>query len=122
MSEIILELAILEIYPDAQPMRDFIIAADNDTQEQYIESWKTDKFAKPTNEQIQAAWLIAKEKNNTPEPTVEERLKAIEETNASITMEMVMKDIALGEANKKISALDSFNADLLMTLIEKEVI
>lgn len=122
MNDIVLVLAVQELYPDARENIDFMVEADSETMEQSFMFWDEARFPKPTKEQLDTAWLIAKEKMGTPEPTVEERLKSIEEANASITMEMVKKGIALDEANKKISALDSFNADLLMTLIEKEVI
>lgn len=53
----ILEKAILHIYPDAIVNRDFLIVADETGQS--IAHWDETKYVKPTEEELAAAWIEA---------------------------------------------------------------
>jgi hypothetical protein len=49
-------LAIMQIYPDIQPIENFIVRDDSDGRGQYIDLWAFTE-PQPTQEQLQSAWL-----------------------------------------------------------------
>jgi len=55
-------------------------------------------------------------------PNVSERLDMLEEQNASLMMEIVMKDIQLEEKSQMISSMDEISSSLLLDLAVKGVI
>lgn len=59
----ILSKAILQLYPNAIEHEDFIIMAEPDS-EPYIAHWNGDKFPKPTQEQLESAWIAAESSIN----------------------------------------------------------
>lgn len=56
------------------------------------------------------------------QPNVSERLSMLEEQNASLMMEIVMKDIQLEEKSQMISSMDEISSSLLLDLAVKGVI
>lgn len=72
----ILEKAILQIYPDAVPNVDFYVVDDGDGKGPEIKNWEYSGTI-PTYEQLQSAWL---EYQNAPKPPLlDERIKQLED-------------------------------------------
>lgn len=82
----ILEKAILKIYPDAVPHKHFLIMDSGNGPE--IKNWKFNK-PMPTNAQLQAAWEIVK--NEPKELSPIERLEQQQQL-----MQKAIDDIILG--------------------------
>lgn len=73
--------AIVHIYPNAVPMKDFIVQDDSNGNGPYIKGWKYSQ-PQPTQQELEAAWELIK--NTPPQPTIEERLQATEEVLTSL--------------------------------------
>ncbi|QQZ64021.1 phage portal protein [Paenibacillus sonchi] len=69
-------LAILYMYPSADPTKDFMVQDDGDGKGPYIAAWNLDK-PKPTEAELQAAWKAYQEAeaNKPPELTELEQLQ-----------------------------------------------
>lgn len=92
-------LAIMELFPNTEPMKDFIVQDDGDERGQYIAMWNIDA-PQPTEEELQAAWELIKD---APPPKSPDQLR-IEELEAQLSvmntnniefMEMILQTLGV---------------------------
>lgn len=75
---------IVHLYPQAIPMKDFIVQDDSDGNGAYIAQWNLEAD-QPTQEQLQAAWEAILELPLAPEPETDaEKIARLEAENAAL--------------------------------------
>lgn len=92
-----LALAILHLYPEADPHRDFIVQNDNDGNGDYVAQWNLD-VDKPTEQQLSAAW-----------DEIKGRLPPSEVTMKTIQHENELLDKRVSETENAILTLMDIN-------------
>lgn len=100
-------LAIMHLYPQANPMTDFIVQDDSDGNGAYIAKWNMEED-QPTEEEMQAAW-DALEILPTPPPveTTEEKLIRLETENKELKIKyLTSQEIAKGTSDDLQSLMD----------------
>jgi hypothetical protein len=81
-------LAIMHIYPNANPLIDFIVQDDSDGNGPYIAAWNIPD-PQPTEEELTAAWTAyeAAEAAKPPVLTPEQEIAALKAENNSLLAE-----------------------------------
>ncbi|CQR58437.1 XkdW family protein [Paenibacillus riograndensis] len=107
--------AMVYLYPDLEPKKDFQIWDDSDGKGPYIGVWETDT-PKPTTEELQRAWeeLQAQPVPELPE-TDAERMARLEAENATLLLELVQTQTRQNQVEKD-------QAALLLSLVEGGVL
>lgn len=99
----IIEKAILKIYPDLNPFIDFVVSGNPETGETFISEWDESKYPKPTKEELEVAWKKIDGENPPPTPpTVEDILAENNELKKKLA-DMEIKHKATEEAQVNIS-------------------
>jgi hypothetical protein len=83
-------LAIMQLYPNANPLVDFVVQDDSDGNGPIIAQWNSSE-PQPTDEELQAAWIayLAAEVAKPLELTPEEEIAALKAENAALVIETV---------------------------------
>jgi hypothetical protein len=82
-------LAIMHLFPEAEPMTDFILQDDSDGNGAYIAQWNIDA-PQPTEAELEQAWAdFLALPAPVPKESLEDKVTRLEAENASSTLQII---------------------------------
>lgn len=81
--------AIMHLYPQANPMTDFIVQDDSDGNGAYIAHWGLEED-QPTEEELQAAWDELQAIPVTPVETIEDKASRLDDENKELNLKLAI--------------------------------